>query len=87
MVLLEAMACGIPCVSFDCDYGPKEVIDDGNTGLLIENGNIEKLSQSILWMIEHHNERIQMGENARKAVKRYQIDGIMQQWVDLFNRI
>ena len=87
MVLLEAMACGIPCVSFDCDYGPKEVIDDGNTGLLVENGNIEKLSQSILWMIEHRNERIRMGENARKAVKRYQIDDIMQQWVDLFNRI
>ena len=87
MVLLEAMACGIPCVSFDCDYGPKEVIDDGNTGLLVENGNVEKLSESILWMIEHHDERIQMGENAREAVKRYQIDGIMQQWVDLFNRI
>ena len=87
MVLLEAMACGIPCVSFDCDYGPKEVIDDRNTGLLVENGNVKKLSQSILWMIEHHDERIQMGENARKVVKRYQIDGIMQLWVDLFNRI
>ena len=58
MVLLEAMSCGIPCLSFDCDYGPREIIKNGVTGLLVENGNNVKLAEGILWMINHPYERI-----------------------------
>ena len=85
MVLLEAMSCGIPCLSFDCDYGPREIIKNGVTGLLVENGNNVKLAEGILWMINHPYERIQMGEKARESVKRYQTDYIMLQWIELFN--
>lgn len=87
MVLLEAMSCGLPCVSFNCDYGPREVIVDRETGLLVENGNIEKLAQAILWMIDHQNNRLQMGIRARDSVKRYQMDIIMERWVNLFNSL
>lgn len=87
MVLLEAMSCGIPCVSFDCDYGPREIINDGVNGLLVDNGNINKLAQSILWMTEHHKERLLMGERAKNSVKRYQTDNVMQSWVALFDSL
>jgi glycosyltransferase involved in cell wall biosynthesis len=79
------MSCGIPCLSFDCDYGPREIIKDGVTGLLVENGNHVKLAEGMLWMINHPSERILMGEKARESVKRYQTDYIMQQWIELFN--
>lgn len=87
MVLLEAMACGIPCVSFNCNYGPREIIADGDTGLLVEDGNVEKLAKTILWMIEHHEERIEMGKKAYEAIKKYQIDTIMPSWTSLFNEL
>ena len=87
MVLLEAMSCGIPCLSFDCDYGPREIIKDGVTGLLVEDGNIVKLAEGMLWMINHPDERILMGGKARKSVKHYQTNYIMQQWIELFNFI
>lgn len=85
MVLLEAMACGIPCVSFNCDYGPREIIANGDTGILVEDGNVEELAKSIMWMMEHHEERSIMGKKAYEAVKKYQIDAIMPNWIRLFN--
>ena len=87
MVLLEAMACGIPCVSFNCDYGPREIIVDKVTGILVEDGNVEKLAQEILWMVEHHKERLEMGNNACEAIKKYSVDTIMQKWTILFDEL
>ena len=85
MVLLEAMACGIPCVSFNCDYGPREIIVNGETGLLVEDGDVEKLAKTILWMMEHPEERFEMGKKACEVTKKYQIDAIMPSWINLFN--
>ena len=85
MVLIEAMSCGTPCLAYNCDYGPREIIDDGITGLLVEDGNIEQLAQKMLWMIEHSEERIRMGERARETIKKYDINTIMQNWVKLLN--
>jgi glycosyltransferase involved in cell wall biosynthesis len=84
LVLGEAMACGIPCVAFRCKYGPEDIIDDGKNGLLVENGNIKDLGEKMLWMIEHKEERLCMGERARKDIKRLEKDPIMKIWLDLF---
>ena len=85
LVLLEAMSCGLPCVSFDCPFGPAEIIENGENGLLARNGDVKHLSEQILWMIEHPIEREQMGRVARQSVLRYDKDVIMQKWVSLFN--
>jgi glycosyltransferase involved in cell wall biosynthesis len=84
LVLVEAMACGIPCVSFDCPYGPADIIKDGEDGLLIENGNVEQLAEKICWMIEHEEERLKMGRKARENVRRYLPEHIIPQWEKLF---
>ena len=86
MVLLEAMACGIPCVSYNCDYGPKVLITD-SIGILVEEGSINKLADAMLWMIEHPQERIEMGKRARKAVGKYEKEEIMHTWEELFNSL
>jgi glycosyltransferase involved in cell wall biosynthesis len=87
LVLLEAMSCGIPCVSFRCKYGPEEIITSGVDGLLVDDGNVQALADSMLWMIEHPLERKEMGKRARKTVAKYKKDTIMRSWINLFNEL
>ena len=83
LVLVEAMACGIPVVSVNCPFGPIEIIDDGKTGLL--SGNTPKdLSEKIEWMITHETERRKMGCQAHQAAARYQQDVVMKQWEKVY---
>lgn len=85
LVLTEAMACGLPCISFDCPSGPAEIIRQHEDGLLVENGNVKKLSENICYMIEHEKERKEMGKKAAENVQRFSSDRIMEQWKSLFN--
>ena len=87
LVLLEAMGCGIPCVSFDCPDGPSDIIQNGVNGILVENGNIDQLAEMICWMIEHPQDRIGMGENGRKRALDFTQDVIMRKWKKLFEGI
>ncbi len=87
MSLIEAMSCGIPCVAFDCKYGPAEILTNRETGLLVEDGNVAELAKAMLWLIEHPEERLRMGLAARESAKRYSKDNIMHHWVELFDRL
>ena len=84
MVLLEAEAHGIPCVSFDCQCGPKDVIRDGENGRLVPNGNIDALAR-VLSETMHDPEAIRrMGAAAWEDALRWEPETIMQQWLNLF---
>ena len=87
LVLIEAMSCGVPCISFDCPNGPAELITHGEDGLLVPLGDIEKLAESIEWMITHEEERLRMSNNARQKAKQYTAEVIMPQWVELFEKV
>lgn len=84
LVLIEALACGIPCVSFNCPSGPSEIIEDGVTGLLAIDGNIEDLAAKIEWMIIHERERKEMAIKAHKAAEVYKPSNIMHRWEELY---
>jgi glycosyltransferase involved in cell wall biosynthesis len=87
LVLLEGMACGLPCISFDCKCGPKDVITHNVDGLLVKNGDIVGLSQAILYMAENEKERRRMGANALKKAQKYTFTEIMKQWDTLFQSL
>ena len=87
MVLVEAMACGLPVVSFDCPCGPKDIIQDHVDGLLVENGNIEKLAEAIIWMTQHPEQRKVMASKAIDNVQRFKIDKIAEHWKSLFDSL
>ena len=80
MVITEAMSCGVPPVSFTCPCGPRDIIDDGKNGLLVENGNIEMLAEKICYLIENDEIRRKMGQQARIDVERFKIEQIAEQW-------
>ena len=84
MALIEAQAYGVPAVSFDCQCGPKEVIVNGQTGLLVPEGDVEALAQALLQLIRHPEEREQMGAEAARLASRFDFETIMQQWDNLF---
>lgn len=84
MVIIEAMACGVPPVSFTCPCGPRDIIADGRDGLLVENGDIEGLAEKICYLIEHEDLRRKMGRQARMDVERFRIEHIAEQWKELF---
>jgi glycosyltransferase involved in cell wall biosynthesis len=87
MVLTEAMACGLPVVSFDCPCGPKDIIRDREDGLLVANGNIQELAASIEYMITHDGERKQMAKQALVNVQRFQMEEVSQAWMRLFKTL
>lgn len=87
LVLIEAMECGVPCISFDCPYGPSDIIKDKEDGLLVEDGNVEALANAICWMIEHESERKVMGRRAKENIQRYRKENIMKQWDELFHNL
>ena len=80
LVLVEAMACGLPVVGFRSSYGPVSIIKDGLTGILVPPLKTQQLAEAICQMIEHPEERIQMGENGRLEAKKYIPEQIMPLW-------
>ena len=84
MVLTEAMACGLPVVSFDCPWGPRSILSDGNDGSLVENGNVEALSDSLIRLMGDEDLRHRMAANGIKNVQRFSIGSIAECWKQLF---
>ena len=87
MIIIEAMACGLAVVSFDCPWGPQSIIKNGEDGFLVENGNIEKMADALVRLIEDDNKRNTFAKNAIQNVKRFQMDRIANQWKQLFEDV
>ncbi len=87
LVILEAMRHGVPCISFDCPYGPKDLIDQGRSGFVIENGNIDQFADKLNYLIDHIEMRKQFGNAATKIAQNYNVDEIMKKWKSLFEAL
>ena len=87
MGIIEAMACGLPVIAFDCLWGPRSIIKKGDDGFLVENGNVEKLANAILKLIQSPEMLSQMGQNARRNVRRFNIDAIAEKWKSMFDEL
>ncbi|WP_462395854.1 glycosyltransferase family 4 protein [Phocaeicola plebeius] len=87
MVLVEAMSCGVPVISFDCKCGPKDIIQPGINGLLVPNGDIQALADAMMKVMEDEAYRKMLSLNARKVVDTYSEQAVMSQWILLFTSI
>jgi glycosyltransferase involved in cell wall biosynthesis len=86
-VLVEAMACGVPPVSFACPYGPRDIITNGEDGWLVEPGDVNELALKINSLIEDEALRKQMGSRAKLTAQKYRIAVVGKQWDELFDSL
>ena len=87
MVLVEAMACGLGVVSFDCPWGPSSILANGEDGILVENGNTNSLAEAIKSLMDHPDKLNTMAQKAIVNVKRFQMDKIAYQWKELLENL
>ena len=87
MVMIEAMACGLPVVAFDFKCGPRDIIEDGCNGLIVPNGDIEGLAHAMMRVMGDDELRRSMGAAAVNVTERYSEEAVMKQWVELFETI
>ena len=84
LVLVEAMACGLPVVAFDCENGPRSLITDGEDGYLIPAYDVELFSERLISLMSDEKLRTKMGEKGIIKSQQYHISKIAQQWKQLF---
>ncbi|MBP5340005.1 MAG: glycosyltransferase family 4 protein [Prevotella sp.] len=80
LIIIEAMACGLPVVAFDCDNGPRNIITDGEDGLLARNGDTDDLAEKLCQMIGQKDQRQKMGITARQNAARFKSESIITQY-------
>lgn len=84
MVLLEAAVYGIPAVSYRCQSGPSEIIEDGASGFLVDPGDTDGFADCICRIIEDSDLRKEMGARSIKTAERFRIGTVMAEWERLF---
>lgn len=87
MVLVEAMACGVPTIAFDCKCGPGDIIEDGVNGLLVKDGDIEGLAAAMTRLMSDGAYRRELSANARKVTDTYSEEAVMALWLNLFTSL
>ena len=86
LVIPEAMSCGLPIVSFDCPYGPADIITDSVDGFLIPNRDIELFAEKVCLLISDEQLRKKMGNAGIIASQRYRDSLIMPKWDSFLRR-
>lgn len=87
LVLLEASACSLPLIAFDCPNGPREIIKDGYNGILVEPENVDALAEAILKLIKDQTLREQMGINAYTYSNEFSMEHIIPKWITLLELV
>ncbi len=83
-VLIESMAHGVPCISFDCPTGPSDIIRHGIDGILVKKENTVAMAEAINSLIEDNNKRKTMGRLAFQNIRRFSPESVYELWARLF---
>lgn len=84
MVMVEAMSLGLPVVTFDYKCGPKDIIDHGQNGLLVKEGDIQGLADAMMSLMASPGTLACMAVEARKVTDKYSEEKVMGMWVRLY---
>lgn len=79
-VLIEAMSCGLPVISFNCPSGPAEIVRDQIDGVLVEAENADALAEAMGKLMGDSGERKRLGKRAAEIADRYCEKGVMDMW-------
>ncbi len=85
--LLEAMACGLPVVSFDCQSGPAEIIRPEVDGLLVPAGDVAALAAAMARLLGDPTLRVTLGSHAREVNDRFSLQKCLARWDAVLERV
>jgi len=86
IVIIEAMQMGLPAIAFEF-VGVHDIIEDNETGFIVPFPDIDRYADRLRLLISDKNERIRLSANARKSVKKFDKERIMEQWEAIFYRL
>ena len=87
MILLEALATGLPIVSYDCPKGPSEIVTIGANGYLAKVGDTGTLAQGICSVIANVELRKRFGAESKKRSENFTLEKTMEKWDALFKSV
>lgn len=87
LTIAEAMACGVPPVATDCDFGPREVIQDGINGFLVPVGDIETIAEKVINLLTNEPLRKKLSENAKIRALDFDVSKIVKQYEVVFDKV
>ena len=86
-VLVEAMACGVPVISTDCQSGPSEIIENGKNGLLVPVGDENLLAQAIVKLLKNLELRSEFSKEGKKRAQYFSIEKSVKEFEDIFKKM
>ncbi|HAQ71445.1 MAG TPA: hypothetical protein DCR48_10775 [Flavobacteriales bacterium] len=86
LVMIDSLACGLPCIAFNCPTGPGQIIESGVNGYLIENGNIHDLASAIIDIVNKEDISI-YARGAIDSAKSYNIQNITDVWIEMISEV
>lgn len=87
IVLIEAIACDLPVIATDCDFGPREIIKDGYNGFLVPVGNPQIMSEKILIILKNKEIREKFIKNAKANLDTFSIDSSLSKYKKIIEKI
>ncbi|MBK8156011.1 MAG: glycosyltransferase [Streptococcus sp.] len=87
LALAEAQSKGLPLITFDCPEGPAEIVGYGDYGILIENGNVQSLSNELSSLMNSVELREYWSNASLKGANRFNTQEILNEWINLFEEI
>jgi glycosyltransferase involved in cell wall biosynthesis len=86
-VIIEAMACGTPIISTDCDFGPREIVRHGDSGLLVPAGNVEALGDAMRSVVEDRLRAARLADGARQRADTFDVARLVDAYERLFREL
>ncbi len=86
-VLLEALACGLPIISTNCETGPKEILDNGRYGFLVNVSDSKDLAEKMIFLGKNREIMKNYSQKSIKRAKFFNIEKMRKQWIDLIEAI
>ena len=83
MTLIEAQSFGLPIISYDIKTGPKDIVNNGEDGYLIENNNEKEFVNKFLELSQNREKIQKFSQKAYENSKRFKLDSIIEKWKEV----
>jgi glycosyltransferase involved in cell wall biosynthesis len=83
-VIIEAMACGTPIIATDCDFGPREIVRHGDSGLLVPAGDVEALGDAMRSVVDDRSLAARLADGARRRADDFDVAHMVHAYQRLF---